>query len=512
MSNSNAENTKRIAKNTLMLYVRMLFTMVVSLYTSRVILSALGVVDYGVYNVVGGVVTMFSVINSCMTTSTQRFMTFELGTGNQKRLNDVFSIALLTHIAIGIIVILLCESIGLWFLNNKLVIPSERMTAARWVFQISLLQAFIGMIQIPFNSAIVAHERMDIFAFLGILETILKLVLVLLLTLMPTDKLITWACFSFATALTIRVIYQTYCRRHFEECRLRFGNDVSLFKEMFSFAGWNMFGSVAWMLRDQGLNMLLNMFWGPVINAARGVALQVSNAVSGFVSNFNTAINPQITKSYAANEKENMETMALRASKFSFLLLFFIALPLIVNIDFILRIWLSEVPEYTSIFVILILADSLVGALLNTPFITSLMATGKIRNYQIVVSVIIMMIVPASYILLRLGMNPASVFYVTIVFTLISGLARFAFCVKQIGYKWSGLINRVFMPILGVILLSVGGLMVIIKLLPIGSEVGRFIILCFASILINGMTSFFVGLSKNERTKLVGFILNKIKK
>ena len=387
-------NNKRVAKNTLFLYFRMILIMLVTLYTSRVILAELGIKDYGVYNVVGGVVMMFSFLNNCMSTSTQRFMTFALGKGDFKKLKDVFSASLNIHIVIGLIIVLLAETIGLWFVNNKLVIPEDRIIAANWVYQFSILTFCVNIIQVPYNAVLIAHEKMNVYAYISIIEAILKLCIVYLLIIVSTDKLIVYGILVFCVQLLIRAIYQIYCKRNYEECKFRLFWERDLYKQMSGFAGWNLFGSIAWLLRDQGLNIVLNLFFGPAINAARGIASQVSNAVMGFISNFQVALNPQITKNYAINNIEEMEKLSYLGVKFSFLLLFTMALPLCINIDYILHLWLVNVPNYSSIFIILIMIDSLVGNIFGVPFMTSLSATGNIRNYQIVVSCIILCILP----------------------------------------------------------------------------------------------------------------------
>lgn len=299
MSNQTSDNNKRVAKNTLFLYFRMILIMLVTLYTSRVILAQLGIRDYGIYNVVGGVVTMFAFLNNCMTSSTQRFMTFELGCGDMQRLKNVFAASLNIHLAIAVTIVLLAETIGLWFLNTKLVIPAERLLAANWVYQFAILSFCVNIVQVPYNAVLIAHEKMSVYAYISIIEVFLKLGIVYLLTISPFDKLIAYGILLFTVQLLIRCIYQVYCRKHYEESRFRLFWNRELYCQMSGFAGWNLFGSIAWLLRDQGVNIILNMFFGPVINAARGVATQVSGAVMNFISNFQVALNPQITKNYA---------------------------------------------------------------------------------------------------------------------------------------------------------------------------------------------------------------------
>lgn len=505
-------DNKRVAKNTLFLYFRMILIMLVTLYTSRVVLAELGIKDYGIYNVVGGIVMMFSFLNNCMSSATQRFMTFELGRGNMDRLKKVFATSLNIHITISVIIAILAETIGLWFVNNKLVIAPDRMVAANWVYQFSILTFCVNIIQVPYNAVLIAHEKMSVYAYISILEAFLKLGIVYLLVIAPADKLIVYGILVFAVQLIICGIYQVYCRRNYVESKFKLFWDKNLYRQMSGFAGWNLFGSVAWLLRDQGLNIVLNLFFGTAINAARGVATQVSSAVMGFISNFQVALNPQITKNYATGNIPEMEKLSYLGIKFSFLLLFTMAFPLCLNIDYVLHLWLVEVPNYTALFIILIMIDSLVGNLFGVPLMTSLSATGKIRNYQIVVSCIILCILPAGYVALRLGCDAPSVFYISIVFTLVSGFVRFLFCHKQIGYSLRRMASEVLLPIAGVSILSLP-LPIVIKSLWLGAQTcANFILLCFIAASITVIVSWFVGLKAHERQALVYVVKNKLHK
>lgn len=505
-------NNKRVAKNTLFLYFRMILIMLVTLYTSRVVLAQLGIKDYGIYNVVGGVVTMFAFLNNCMTTSTQRFLTFELGKGNTQRLKDVFAASLNIHIAIAFTIVVLAESIGLWFVNYKLVIPADRLVAANWVFQFAILSFCVNIIQVPYNAVIIAHEKMNVYAYISIVEVMLKLGIVYLLSVSPFDKLIAYAVLIFAVQLLIRAIYQIYCRKNYEESKFRIFWDKSLYQQMSGFAGWNLFGSLAWMLRDQGLNIVLNLFFGPVINAARGVATQVSGAVMNFISNFQVALNPQITKNYANGNIQEMEKLTYLGIKFSYIILFFLAFPLSLNINYVLHLWLVEVPDYTALFIILIMIDSMVGNLFGVPFMTSLSATGKIRNYQIVVSFIILLIVPVGYIALRLGCDAPSVFYITIIFSGISGFARFLFCRKQIGYSLREMTKGVLLPVLSITVVALP-LPIFAKLEYFQTDtLMNFLLLCLISIVMTFVSAWFVGLNTTEKDKLLSIIKSKIHK
>lgn len=311
-------NNKRIAKNTLLLYFRMLFMMAVSLYTSRVVLNALGVEDFGIYNVVGGVVAMFSMLSGSLSAAITRFITYELGKGNQENLKKIFSSSVTIQIGLAILIIVVAEAIGVWFLNMKMNIPDVRITAANWVFQFSILTFAVNLISVPYNASIIAHERMSAFAYISILEAIGKLAIVFLIVISPMDKLIFYAILMCAVALIVRLAYGVYCKRHFEECTYHFIFDRDLLKHMFGFAGWNFIGATSAVLRDQGGNVVINLFCGPAANAARGIAFQVNNAISGFVTNFMTALNPQITKSYAAGDRKYMMTLIFQGARLSF--------------------------------------------------------------------------------------------------------------------------------------------------------------------------------------------------
>ena len=505
-------NNKRVAKNTLFLYFRMILIMLVTLYTSRVILAQLGIKDYGIYNVVGGVVTMFAFLNNCMTSSTQRFMTFELGRGDMQRLKDVFAASLNIHAMIALVIVLLAETVGLWFVNTKLVIPADRMVAANWVYQFAILSFCINIIQVPYNAVLIAHEKMSVYAYICIVEVFLKLGIVYLLVVCPFDKLIAYGIMLFGVQLIVRCIYQIYCRKHYQESKFRLFWDKDLYRQMSGFAGWNLFGSVAWLLRDQGVNIILNMFFGPVINAARGVATQVSGAVMSFITNFQMALNPQITKNYANGNIDEMENLSYLGIKFSYMILFILALPLSVNIDYVLQLWLVEVPNYAALFIILILIDAMAGTLFGTPLMTSLSATGVIRNYQIVVSLVILCIVPVGYVFLKLGYDAPSVFYITILFSFLSGFVRFLFCRRQIGYSLKKMAKGVLLPLFGMTALSLP-IPIYLKLEVLNNiSFSNFIILSIVAVAVSGTTAWYIGMKKKERTTICELVRNKIHK
>lgn len=498
-------NTKRIAKNTLMLYVRMMFGMIVSLYTSRVVLAALGVEDYGIYNVVGGFVAMFSLISNSLSASTGRFLTFELGKGNKQRLKLIFSTSLTIHFVLAIAVLILAETIGIWFLNEKMTIPIHRLYAANWVFQASVFAFMMGLFSVPYNASIVSHEKMSVFAYLGILDVTLRLFIVLFIAYSPWqfDKLIVYSLLLVAVGILLQLINMLYCSKHFEECKINLTFKSECWKEMSSFAGWNFIGCTAGLLKDQGVNLLLNLFMGPVVNAARGIALSVNTAVGSFVGNFMAALNPQITKSYALNEQSYMISLIERGSRFSFYILFILALPILFETEFILTLWLGKYPEHTSNFVRLILVLSLCDVLSNT-LITTQLATGKIRNYQLAVGGMLLMNFPLSLICLKMGLPPESTLMVAIIISICCLLLRLVFLRKMAGlsirsFFTNVIINVVIVACLGILL---PGLVFAIQ----STGWTRFMTVLFISVASSSICIYWVGCSAVERD----FILQKV--
>jgi len=419
----NRENNKRIAKNTIMLYLRMLFSMAVSLYTSRIVLNTLGVEDFGIYNVVGGIVVMFGFLNNAMSASTQRFLTYEMGKGSVDQLSRIFNMSLIIHGVIAIVVLLISETIGLWFLNTQLNIPIERMNAANWVYQFSILAFIITILYVPYNAIIIAHEEMGIYAIISTIEVILKLLIVFILVWFGFDKLKLYSVLIFVVSLSIGIIYLIYCKKNFKEFKFHYLWNKQLFYQMSSFANWNLLGVFAGITYNQGVNILLNIFFGPTINAARGIAYQVQGAINGFVTNFQIAVNPQITKSHAIDDKQYMHSLVFKASKFSFYFLLLLSLPLIIETKFILKLWLKMVPDYTVIFTRLVLIDILICSLSGS-LQTLAQATGNIRKYQLVVSGILLMNLPLSYLLIKLGFAPQITFYISILCSFSALFAR----------------------------------------------------------------------------------------
>jgi len=403
-----SENNKRIAKNTLFLYFRSILTLGVGLYTSREVLAQLGVSDFGVYNVVGGVIVLFSFIQNAMSSATSRFFTFDLGKGDFEQLKKTFSLSVLIHIFTALLIFILGETVGLWFLNTQLVIPAERMEAANFVYQFTIFTACVGILQVPYMVAINAHERMKIFAYAGIADAVFKLAVVLALGFAPFDKLKVYSVLLFGVYIVMVIFYRIYCHRSFPETRFKWFWDKRLFLERMGFGGWTTLGGISSVAALQGVNMLLNMFHGVIANAAYGIMTQVSNTMNQFANNFLAAVNPQITKSYAKGDVDYLHSLLFRSGKFSFFISFAFAVPLVINMDFVLHLWLKIVPEYAVIFCQIRIADWVMW-LLVTPLAIAVTSTGKIKQVMIIDSIFISMDFILSYIFLSQKFSPVSV-------------------------------------------------------------------------------------------------------
>lgn len=500
---SNSSNNKRIAKNTLVLYVRLLFLMVISLYTSRVILQALGVEDFGVYNVVGGFVALFSVLSKSLSTAASRFLNFEMGRGNKEQLKNVFSTTFLIHVTLAVIIAFLAEIIGYWFINSKMVIPTERLYAANWVFQFSILTFCFNLLAVPYHAAIIAHERMSVFAYISIFEGLSNLLICYLVMISSIDRLIFYAGLMFLVQFGISALNIWYCRNSFSECTLRWVFHKPLIKEIFNFASWNMIGSSSVILRNQGGNVLINLFGGPVVNASRAVANQVLRAVNGFVEGFMTALKPQITQSYASGNTQYMMTLIFLGSRFSYYLLLLLCLPLLINTDFILAVWLKTVPEHSVLFVQLTLIFTMLESI-SSPLITAQLASGKVRNYQLLVGGIQLMNIPVSYVLLRLVSIPETILFVAIFFSLCCLMARLYMLRTNINLRVVDFLINVVLNILLVTLVA--------SILPcLLRNIMRltfltFILVTAACIFCSILSILYVGCKKEERL----FVYSKI--
>lgn len=500
-----SNNNKRIAKNTLLLYVRMLFTMAVSLFTSRVILNTLGVEDYGINNVVGGIVTMFSVLSGSLSSSISRFITFELGKGNIERLKTIFSTGVNIQLGMSVLIIIIAEAVGIWFLNTKMNIPTDRMVAANWVFQCAILTFVLNLLSVPYNAAIIAHEKMSAFAYISVVEVSLKLIIVYMLMISPFDRLETYAVLLLLVGAVIRFIYGYYCKRHFEECTYHFVFDKPVLKEMTGFAGWNFLGNGAYMLNTQGVNILMNLYFGVAVNAARGIATQVDAALKQFVNNFTTAVNPQITKSYAQGDLDYMHKLVCRSAKFSAFLMMFFAVPIILETNTILTIWLKTVPDYAVIFLQWIIISSFMDTVLANSLVTSMFATGKIKRYQIIVTTVGCLVFPLSWIAFKLGFEPQVGYILYFIIYTILLFVRLYLLKDMVKLPVMMYIREVLYKLAPIIV--VGFAIPGILILTMDAGWLRLILVCLLSVLVTAASEYFIGLSNKEKN----FVAEKIK-
>lgn len=512
MSENTSVNNKRIAKNTLFLYIRMLLTMGVTLFTSRVILNTLGIDDYGIYNVVGGLVSMFAVLSNSLSAAISRFITYELGGGDLKKLKTVFSTGVTIQFGLSILIIILCEIIGVWFLNNKMVMPSDRLYAANWVLQFSMLSFCLGLISVPYNAAITAHERMGAFAYIGILEVTLKLVIAYMIKVSPIDKLISYAILIFCVSLLIRFIYGYYCKRHFEECTYKFVIDKPVLKEMTSFAGWSFFGNTAFLFNTQGVNMLINVYFGVAVNAARGIAAQIDSAVRQFIISFTTAVNPQITKSCAARDFDYMNMLICRSSKLSGYLLLYFAVPIVIEAHEILTLWLGIVPDYSAIFLRLTVLNAFFDTIFAGALVTAMMATGKIKRYQIVITLCGFGVFPLTWLFYYIGLPPyySYIAYGSIYFALI--FVRLYLVKDYIHLFPMKYIKEVMLPYVPVVIVAFSVPFSITMYMS--ESITRLLVVCASSVIITTSAIYLLGLTKAERVFVqtsISNILNKTK-
>jgi len=471
--------------------------MAITLYTSSIVLKQLGENDYGIYNVVGGIVTMFSIVSASFSSAISRFLTFELGKENQEKLKKIFSTSVLIQICLWLIIAFLVESVGLWFLNSKMNISPERLPAANWVLQCSIITFGINMLSIPYNAVIIAHEKMQVFAYVSILEVVLKLTIALLLYLSFFDSLIMYAILLVVAALIVRMTYGIYCTRHFTECKTEFKYDKGIIKEMLGYSGWNFIGSSSAILRDQGVNIVMNLFCGTAVNAARGIAIQVSTAIYNFSQNFMLAVNPQIIKSYANGNMEYMFDLAFRSAKLSYFLLYCLSLPLILEMDLLLNLWLTIVPNYTTSFAILILVFSMLESI-SIPLQYMNQATGRIKAYQLTVGGIQMLTFPIAYLLLYLKLSPNSVYLLAICISQICLLARLLILRKSLHLSIRKFIRTVYLPIIYV---SIIGAIIpgSIKFMEPPESIWLRLGVCLIGFLSAAITIFFIGCTKPEK-------------
>ena len=498
-----AENNKRIAKNTLLLYFRMLLMIVINLYTSRVILQVLGVEDFGINNVVGGVITMLGFLTGSLAASSSRYITYDLGKGDIAVMKKTFGNILSIHLLLALLIIIIGETIGLWFMTTQLQIPDSRETAAFWVYQFSIVSFVLSVISVPYNASIIAHEKMSAFAYISIADAVLKLVIVYLLLVIPYDKLIVYAALFCCIQVFDRIVYSVYCRKHFEETRSGLGFDKKLFKEIFAFAGWTMNGNLA----------VIGYTHGPAVNAARGIAVQVQNVTRQFCTNFQMALNPQLTKSYATGDYTHMHQLLKVSSKFSFYLMLLISLPLMLEAPLILKWWLGIVPEHTVSFLRMILCTGLLLALSN-PIIVSVHATGKLKRFQLIEGTMLLSIVPIAYLLLKLfHIPPEYVFLVHIIVEICTQYARVRIVLPMITMSIRDYAVNVIIPILKVSMLALT--IPLLVYCNVDKNIMSFFIVCLITTCWILLITYFIGCTKDEQLFVknkFAVILNKLKK
>lgn len=486
--------------------------MFISLYTSRVVLKTLGVSDFGIFNVVGGVVVMMNVINSAMSVSTQRYLTFELGKKDLAQFKNTFSLCMSIFIALSLLILIVGETIGLWFVNTYLVIPNDRIHAANWVYQFALLSCVCSLLTNPYNATIIAHERMNVFAYIGIAEVLLKLFIVYMLLVIPLDRLASYGALTFLSSFVVFNIYRSYCRKHFQETCYRFYWDKSFFMQLLSYTGWNLFGSLSGVAKGQGVNILMNIFFGPSVNAARGIAYQVNGVVHSFFTNFYTAVRPQITKYYAQDDLQNMYKLIFSSSKMAFSLILLVSLPLVIEAPFVIRLWLGQLPEYVVPFVRLIIVITAIDSM-STPLMTAIHATGNNKLYQLIVGIIMILTLPISYIFLRCGHSPISVFIISLALSTLSLFCRLGIAQKQIGISFSNYTTQVVLRSFFIALAACLFPLVIHHFMAEGwMRVINTSIVCVICCIIS---TYFIGLNQEEKQsvkRLVKTTLNKIRK
>lgn len=499
-----------IAKNTVFLYIRTLVVLFISLWTSRVILDSLGVEDFGIFNAVGGLVTMFTVLTGSMSSAISRFITFEIGTGDVDKLKRVFSASIIVQVAFILVIVLVAETIGLWFLNNKMIIPAERLGAANWVFQFTLIMFCFNLLAVPYNAEIIAHEHMKTYAYVSVVTSFLLLVIAFLVYVSPVDRLVFYSALMTMLAVGVRLFYRVYCKHCFKECeQIVWKIDKELIFELGKFAGWNMFGSAAVTFRTQGISILLNVFFGPLLNAAYGIANQVNAAVMSFSNNFTTAFAPSITKAYAEKEYSYMNSLVLQGARFSYYLLFIFVLPILLETETLLTIWLNNVPDRAVQFVRLVLIFSLVEILSGT-IVRAVLATGDIKKYQLIVGSVALSTMPIAYIVLLLGGGAESTMFVSIIVAAFTLVIRLLVVKPMIGISFKTFIKAVLWPVTIVSFVSFIPPWLVFLTLPRGTA--SFVIVCTVSVLSAVISCYFFGCTISERkiiqAKVKSFIKN----
>ena len=503
-----SSNTTRIARNTLLLYFRQILIMLVSLYTVHIVLNVLGEEDYGIYNVTAGVVTMFGFLSGAMATTSQRYFAFDLVKGDTEHLKTTFCVTSQIYVLLAVIIVILAETVGLWFVTHKLVIPPERLSAAVWIYQAAVLSFLLTLVTTPYMASIIAHENMDIYAYVSIVEAVQKLGIVFLLQTLDADKLILYGLLLAAVALINTTIYRTYCKKHYQECKFQYVRDKGLFKELVGYSGWNLFGASIGVIKGQIINILLNLYFGIVVNAARAVSHNVSAAVTSFSHNFNTALRPPIIKTYANDQKDETMKLVFRGCKFTYFLMYVFALPLVLEMETVLKIWLGNPPDYAVIFTQLALIDAVVDSI-SYPIVALAQATGKIRLYQSVVGGILMLNFPISWIILKIGAPAYSVMVVAVVVTFIAFVVRLIIVRRLANFSIRQFAKNAALPCVLVTILAA-----IIPMLVRTNFDESFLRLCittFASVVSVGLFVFVIGMNKGEREMVAAQVKKKLK-
>ncbi len=489
-------DNKRILKNTLLLYVRMFITLGISLFTTRVIFQALGLDNMGIYNLVGGVISMLGFLNGSMSSASQRFLSFELGRNDESNLKKVFGLVLLIHCILACIVLVLSETIGLWFVNTQLVIAPERMLAANWVYQTAILSSLLGIIKVPFTASIMAHEKMGIYAYFSLIDVVFKLLIVYALWYIPGDSLIIYAMLLMLSGIVDFLISMIYCLWKFQECQLRFVWEKNIFKQIFSFSGWNLVGQVVIISNDQVLNIFLNWFYGTVVNGARGIALRINGIIVQFVYQFQVALNPPIVKSYASGDWVGMQLLISRGMKISFLLMMVLSYPFIIETDWVLTLWLGESPQYTAWFARLAIINTLLDSMTG-PIVTGVQASGRLKRMQIYTSIALLTVLPISYFLLEIGLEPYWVTLSNILVSFVTLYIRLSILQRNVGIGKKQLIKEAVLPCY---------LSAIVSIMPpllfhFVSErnINNFVLSCIISVVSSMMLSYFIGLNHSEK-------------
>ena len=508
----NSVNNKRIAKNSLFLSIRMVIVLGISLYSTRIILRVLGIEDYGIYNVVAGFVSMFGFLNTSMSNGIQRFFNYELGKNGEEGVNRVFCTSVLIQLLLAVVIILLTESFGIWYMYNKMVIPDDRMVAAGWIFQFAIISFLFTIMQAPFTAAVMAHEHMDFYAVVSVLDAIIKLLVIFLIPIISLDHLIIYGLFIVLISFFNFIVYYIYCHLHFKEIRYHFYFEKKQFRSMLGFSGWNLFGSFSNMMRNQGINLIINLFFGPVVNAARGVAAQINSGVTNLTTSILVPVRPQVIQSYAKGDLNRTMSLTYSISKFSLFFLFLLILPICIELNFILGVWLGDnIPEHTQSFCLIILVTTAVLIPMNA-LSTLVHASGNMRNYQVIGSVVKFLSVPCAYVMLYFGLEPEWAFIMVLVFDIIGFIVGLFIIRTLMPFSIISYVTRVFLPLLPVFTIGIFSSWFVHNM--IDNNVARFLTVLFTGFVFSVLSFYYIALIRSERNLLAGFlskILHKIK-